>query len=622
MCGFVGVSSVFSLKERKWLGRGSELIAHRGPDHKGEWWSNDGRVGLAHQRLSILDLSAAGNQPMSDVSGELQLVFNGEIYNYLDLRKQLIDKGMKFRSETDTEVILAAYQMWGVGCIDKLSGMFAFGLYDSKEQLLFIARDRVGEKPLFYHYEDNIFRFASELKALLVDPQLKAKISFEELDCYLAYGYVPRHRCILQGFNKLPAAHAATYNLKSGIVNVWKYWNLPEFEIQRSNESLDEIALQDELEHLLEDSVRRQLVADVPVGVLLSGGVDSSLVTAMAARTSGQVKTFTVRMSGYAKLDEAKHARLIANHFKTEHIELEAQSSSIEFLPDLIRQFDEPMVDSSMIPTFLVSQLVRQHCKVVLGGDGGDELFGGYHHYSRLLALVRILKRVPPIFRGKISWLIEQILPVGFKGRNWLQALNWNFNTGVPILPPLFDKGTRRALMNHAPQWDTLAESILSQEIKTDKDVIQRATRHDFMHYLAEDILVKVDRTSMLNSLEIRSPFLDHRIIEFAFRKVPSSLKVASSGRKILLKQLARQVLPEQFDIKRKQGFSIPLNEWLKKGPFRDLFNDVLFDSSSVFDHQVIKQLLKGQALGCNNGERLFSLVIFNLWCKEYAVNL
>lgn len=394
MCGIVGIVSAKPIEGCSWLHQAREALVHRGPDDAGEWWAPDGRVGLAHRRLSILDLSPAGHQPMADESGELHIVFNGEIYNHRELRAELEGKGHRFRSRTDTEVILYAYREWGSECLPRLNGMFAFGLYDMRSGSLILARDRAGEKPLFYHLADGTLRFGSELKALLADPALPRSIDPEALDCYLATGYVPGERCILRGYRKLPPAYALLFDVRRGSARMWRYWQLP--DLLPDAQTTDEAAALEELEHLLEDAVRRQLVADVPVGVLLSGGVDSSLVTAMAVRSDARVKTFTIRFPGHGKLDETEHARLIARHFGTEHTELAAEPTTANLIPKLARQFDEPMVDSSMIPTFMVAQLVRQHCTVALGGDGGDELFGGYQHYSRLLWMQKHLGWLPP----------------------------------------------------------------------------------------------------------------------------------------------------------------------------------------------------------------------------------
>jgi asparagine synthase (glutamine-hydrolysing) len=618
MCGIVGIVSNTPQAQRAWLPIGRDAMTHRGPDDAGEWWSADGRVGLAQRRLAIIDLSPAGHQPMHDASGALSIVFNGEIYNFADLRDELIAKGHGFRSHSDTEVILAAYREWGTECLARFNGMFAFALFDARQQSVFLARDRAGEKPLFYHQAKGVLRFASELKALLADPALPCRIDPAALDFYLAMGYVPGDRCMLQGFNKLPPAHALLFDLQTGQAKIWRYWQLPELEAA-SSRPVDEAALLDELEALLEDAVRRQMVADVPVGVLLSGGVDSSLITAMAVRSSSQVQTFTIGFPGHGKLDETEHARLVARHFGTRHTELMAEPATADLLPRLARQFDEPMVDSSMIPTFLVSQLVRQHCTVALGGDGGDELFGGYGHYSRLQWMQKKLGSIPRPLRNGIALAAEKLLPVGVKGRNWLQGLGVDLDKGLPLIASCFDATTRGRLLAAQSGWHAQAENVLRSRVPVHPDLLQRATRMDFANYLAEDILVKVDRASMLNSLELRAPLLDYRLTEFAFGKVPSHLKATAQDKKILLKRLTARVLPPEFDRQRKQGFSIPLAEWLKGGAFRALFQEVLRDPGCSFDARTVDSLLRGQDKGRSNGERLFALVLFELWRREYG---
>lgn len=623
MCGLVGIVSISPLENRAWLTAGRDAIIHRGPDDAGVWWADDGRVGLAHRRLSILDLSPAGHQPMRDEPRGLTIVFNGEIYNFRELRAELEEqRGYDFRSSSDTEVLLAAYAVWGTDCLSRLNGMFAFALHDARRQTVFLARDRVGEKPLFYQLAQGTLHFASELKALMADSDLPRCIDTASLDCYLAMGYVPGERCILQGYNKLPPAHALEFDLQKGTTKVWRYWQLPDLIQDAASGQVDELDLLDELEALLEDSVRHQLVADVPVGVLLSGGVDSSLITAMAVRASSQVKTFTIGFPSQGALDETEHARLIARHFGTEHTELVAQPTTADLIPRLARQFDEPMADSSMIPTFLVSQLVRQHCTVALGGDGGDELFGGYGHYDHLLWMQKHLGKVPRPLREAVSAAAERLLPVGLKGRNWLQGLGADLQQGLPSNARYFDATTRKQLLSRHSGWNTAAETIFNSRIPAHPDLLQRATRMDFANYLAEDILVKVDRASMSNSLEVRAPLLDHRLIEFAFGKVPSYLKATPQDKKILLKRLTARVLPPNFDRQRKQGFSIPLAEWLKTGPFRDLFHDVLLDAGCLFDRRVVHGLLAGQDQGRSNSERLFALVLFEQWRREYAVPL
>jgi len=598
----------------------NQVQFHRGPDEGGQ--HTEPGVGLAHRRLSIIDLSS-GHQPLFNEDGSVVVVFNGEIYNFQELAKELAELGHIFRTHSDTEVILAAYREWGADCLSRLNGMFAFALYDGCQRQLFMARDRAGEKPLFYAFANGVLWFASELKALMANPAFPRRIDPEALDCYLAMGFVSGDRCILQGVKKLPPAHALVFNLEDGQSRLWRYWRVPELAASAAVGCVDEVALLDELDSLLEDAVRRQLVADVPVGVLLSGGVDSSLITAMAVRASPKVKTFTIRFPGHGQYDETEHARLIARHFGTEHVELDAAESTVDLLPMLARQFDEPMVDSSMIPTYLVCRLIREHCTVALGGDGGDELFGGYGHYNRLLWMQEKLGAVPRSLRLPVAKVAEALLPVGLKGRNWLQGLEVDLQAGLPLIASYFDRGTRRRLMAGQGTWALVAENIRERRIPQSVDLLQRATRMDFENYLTEDILVKVDRASMLSSLEVRAPLLDYRLIEFAFGKVPSRLKATANTRKVLLKKLAARILPPEFDLHRKQGFSIPLASWLQSGPWKAFFREVLLGSGDTpFNHKVVSQLLDGQANGRSNGERLFALVMFELWRREYQISI
>ncbi len=623
MCGIVGIASRNSCRDPRLLIRQRDTLRHRGPDDAGMWWSADGCIGLAHRRLAIIDLSPLGKQPMQDIGGRLCIVFNGEIYNFKDLRRDLERQGYHFRSQSDTEVILAAYQEWGTDCVQHLNGMFSFALHDREKRRLFLARDRAGEKPLFYFIRNGRMVFASELKALMVDPEFPRHIDYEALDCYLTFGYVPGERCILRGVNKLPPAHALVLDLDSGRSTVWRYWQLPRTEGESSGKAgINENELLEEFEYLFEDSIRRQMVADVPVGIMLSGGVDSSLVTAMASRTASKVKTFTIRFPGHEKYDETKHALLIARNFGTDHTELEAEASSVDLLPQLARQFDEPVVDSSMIPTYLVSRLIRNHCTVALGGDGGDELFGGYGHYNRLLWMQKWLGWIPPVIRSQTAAFAGRMLPPGMKGRKSLMGLGAAQQGGIMLLTSYFDTSLRSRLLER----DTLrritrtAENIYQSRIPDIPDLLQRSTRTDFENYLANDILVKVDRASMLNSLEVRAPLLDYRIIEFAFGKVPSTLKASVTGRKILPKKLASRVLPPEFDLHRKQGFCIPLAKWLQAGPWRDFFVEVLLGSrDTIFNRRFIAGLLQDQPISSLNSERLFALTFFELWRKEYG---
>ena len=445
MCGIVGLCSVERPVPRELVVRMRDALRHRGPDDEGAWWSADGRVALGHRRLSIIDLSPAGRQPMTDQTGELQIVFNGEIYNYQDVRRDLEARGHRFRTATDTEVILEAYREWDIDCLARLNGMFAFGLFDSRLGRLLVARDRAGEKPVFYRADGRSLAFASELKALFADPDCPRVLDLEALEYYLAFGYVPGSRCLVQGLQKLPQGHALTFDVRSGTLEVRAYWTLP---TALSEELVADEELVDEFDRLLADSVRLRMIADVPVGIMLSGGIDSSLVTAMAARVSSRrVKTFTISFPGHGAFDESPYARSVARHFDTEHVELAAEPATVDLLPELARQYDEPIADSSMVPTYLVSRLIRREATVALGGDGGDELFGGYPHHSWVQRQARMGGWIPRPARWAGRAAATRLMPVGTKGRNYLLGLTSEPPWNIVQFNVLFDADARRRLL-------------------------------------------------------------------------------------------------------------------------------------------------------------------------------
>jgi asparagine synthase (glutamine-hydrolysing) len=403
-------------------------------------------------------------------------------------------------------------------------------------------------------------------------------------------------------------------------LNVWRYWQLPE-PPQQSNTSPESLA--EELEALLEDSVRRQLVADVPVGILLSGGIDSSLVTAMAARVSSRpVKTFTISFPGHGTYDEGPYAKMVAEHFGTEHTELVAEPASVELLPELARQYDEPMADSSMVPTCLVSRLVRQHVTVALGGDGGDELFGGYPHYSWILQQERARRFFPGVLRQGLATMASRWLPPGLKGRNYLIGFAADLPHSIAHINMYFDSTTRRRLL--APlglndhRLDTVPEAYKAGLCVSGYTPLQQMTRVDFQTTLVDAYLVKVDRASMLASLEVRAPWLDYSLIEFAFGHLPDVFRATRKELKILPRYLARRLLPPELDLKRKQGFSLPLVAWFK-GKWGDYVASVLREADGhLFDQKVIQNLIAGQQRGFANTQRLFALTMFELWRREY----
>jgi len=614
MCGIAGAVGRQGVDSRL-IARMGETLFHRGPDDAGLWAAADGRTALAARRLAILDLSDAGRQPMASLDGQVVLVFNGEIYNHAELRAELSDKGHLFRGASDTEALLNAYLAWGVECLDRLDGMFAFAIWDARDGRLFLARDRAGEKPLFYRMRADGLAFASELKALLADPAAPRTLDLEALDHYLAYSYVPRGRCMLQGYSKLPQGHALTYRMGEAGPRLWRYWAPPP---PPSDAPAGREELIDRIESLLLDSVRRRLHADVPVGVLLSGGVDSSLITALAARASGRVRTFTLTFPDQRGHDESVHARLVAERFGCEHTEDEAEPASASLMPTLARQFDEPLGDSSLLAMFMLSRLVRRHVKVALGGDGGDELFGGYWHYS-FIHQQESIRRLMPGWLRRAAHAGAERLPLGLRGRNYLLGLSAEPGGNLAHINAYFDAGARRRLRMEDADYDgpELAKTLAGGAGTT----LQRATRADFATYLCDGILTKVDRASMLASLEVRAPFLDRRLVELAFGEAPDRLRATAGDRKILLKALARRLLPPSFDLGRKHGFAVPLRAWLREG-WRDYFSEVLSEAEpALFDRRMVQELLSPPR-GADNAHRAFALVMFELWRREYRIAL
>lgn len=623
MCGIVGVAAASGLVPQAKLEKMRDTFAHRGPDAEGLWYQPAEGVALGHRRLAIIDLSPDGRQPMEDAQQQMVIVFNGEIYNYRELRSELRGLGHHFRTATDTEVLLAAYREWGEAFLGRLVGMFALAIYDRRNGRLFLARDRAGEKPLFYFHHAGRLIFASEMKALLGSDLVPRVLDLQSLDQFLAYGYAIGQRTMVEGVRRLPAGCCMTYCPATDQLDQRRYWSLPALE---SSDSVDADEMTDRLEALLTESVRQQMVADVPVGVMLSGGVDSSLVTAIAARvSSSRIKTFTITFPGHGGFDESGHAREVSRYFDTEHIELEAPATSCDLLPRLAAQYDDPIGDSSMVCTYMVCEQIRQHATVALGGDGCDELFGGYLHHRWLAQLDRPRRLMPALLRRLGHAAFERACPQGVRGRNWALALLADADQACARFNSMFDAGGRRDLLS-----DGIAGSIdplVTLEAKTELAVdgtsaLQKATRTDFGSYLCDDILTKVDRASMLASLEVRAPWLDHRLIEFAFRNTPDDLRATSAERKILPRRLCERLLPPTLDTRRKQGFSLPLAKWFN-GPWGEMMQDVLGEADpALFRPSAIERLISGQKQGRSNVQRLFCLTVFELWRKEYGIQL
>jgi asparagine synthase (glutamine-hydrolysing) len=613
MCGLLGCVSIHSSTfiDRSDFSRLLDSIKNRGPDAQDIWSSSNGQVLLGHARLSILDLTEHAKQPMKSDCGRYIIVFNGEIYNFSFVRQKLINEhSCIFVSSGDTEVVLAAYKVWGEKCLSFFNGMFAFAIYDqgTNEVLpsLFFARDRSGEKPFYYSLEAGVFSFASELKAL----NHGGNVNLTALNFYLSLGYIPSDLCLFEGVKKLPPAHCGKFLISSGKVSIRRYWALP---INHPKDLVSGEELVEESGALIEDSVRLRLIADVPVGVLLSGGLDSSLVTAAAAHVSSRpIETFTVSIPG-SGLDESGYAKKVAHYFGTKHHELPLGETSLDLIDVLAPFIDEPIADSSMLPAWVVFGLARKDVKVVLGGDGGDELFGGYSDYLTAVQGQEVWGLVPQILLKTLSSLAQQF-PAGVFGRNKISSIRGGPFQQLIWGTPYFDGGLRRNILTK-DAINTLGRHLNSPEeyllslYDLGSDPIDSMTRTHFLSILPDDFLVKVDRASMASSIEARSPFLDHRLIEFAFGKVPSDWKVFNGESRRLERMLAKKWLPQDLDINRKQGFSIPINEWLR-AEGEDALMERMDGLPDVIRMDEVRKLVRGHIKGRSNGSRLFSLIM------------
>jgi len=617
MCGLVGKVSWSGTVSPERIALLRDRIAYRGPDDAGLWTDPDRRIVLGHRRLSIIDLSAAGHQPMLSSCGRYVIVFNGEIYNYLEVRAELVRLGVEFRGATDTEVILEAYRRWGADCLGRLNGMFALALWDKgsahEPPQLFIARDRVGKKPLYFAHSGHTLAFASELKAL----DHAGAIDLNALNFYLALGYIPGERCLKSGAQKLPPAHAGLFDPIAGKLRIWSYWAPPANRADPASRIED---LADEAQALLTDAVRLRMRADVPIGVLLSGGTDSSLITAAAAGMSAApVKTFTVSFPGTA-YDEADRAAGIAEHFGTQHCVLPVDRPSLDVLHDFAGDIDEPIGDSSFLPTYLVSRLTRQHVTVALGGDGGDELFAGYPHYA---SVPRDIARHLPRGALALASRLAAKLPAGIKGRNRLQSLRGGAAQSMVWASPYFDVDLRSRILS-AEAVSMLGASIDAPErwrldlLSRGRDAVDCMTRADFFSVLPDDYLVKVDRASMLASLEMRAPLLDYKLVEFAFGRLPSTFKAHGGETRRIERVLAGRMLPARHDAERKQGFSIPLDGWLRESRSA-IVGEVRADLPEAIDQAEVDRLLGGHCRGRANGSRLFSLIMLALANRNWT---
>jgi asparagine synthase (glutamine-hydrolysing) len=625
------------------LRRMTTAIAHRGPDDSGEQCDSGAGFAVGHRRLSIIDTSASGHQPMTSHSGRYVLAFNGEIYNFRELRERLNGEGVSFRGSSDTEVLLEAIERWGLGeAIRSAAGMFAFGVWDTKQRTLHLGRDRIGEKPLYYGWAGDTLLFGSELKALRQHPEWRGDIDRGALALYLRFSYVPAPYCIYTGFNKVRPGTILTFrgSTPRAEPELDEYWSARQVveEGLRNPWRMSENELIDACERRLSDTIREQMISDVPLGAFLSGGIDSSIVVALMQRLSSRpVKTFTIGF-GVAEYNEAEHARNVATHLGTEHTELYVTpEEALQVIPRLPTMYDEPFADSSQIPTYLVAQLARSRVTVALSGDGGDEVFGGYHRYVWAERLRRKFRLVPPSVRGVMARGIRTLSP-----RQW----NSIFARGRRVLPTSVsipgERMHKLANVMTATSAEQLYAQLVSQwpeptlvspgivepsTILTDTErwagfdeFAQRMMYMDLVSYLPDDIMVKVDRATMAVSLESRAPFLDHRVIEFAWR-VPQESKIRNGTTKWLLRQILYRHIPQSLVDRPKMGFGIPLEYWLR-GELREWAGD-LIDSDRLkrdgyFDAAVVGEKWQEHQSGSRNWQHLlWNILMFQAWLEN-----
>ena len=622
MCGIAGWVGAHG-GERSVLDAMLRALEHRGPDDTGRYL--DGEAALGMTRLSIIDL-VTGRQPMSSEDGTATLVFNGEIYNFRDLREELRARGRRFLTRSDTEVLLRAWQEWGDACVDRLRGMFAFALWDARRRCLLLARDRLGKKPLYYWRRDGLLVFASEPKALLRHPAVGRALDLTALEHYVAFGYTPAARSIFDDIAKLPPAHVAT--LARDVLTLHRYWALPAGT--PTPVAPDELRARVRAE--VRDAVRARLEADVPLGVFLSGGVDSSVIVAcMRELNVGRVATFSIGFGADASHDERPYARAVARRFETEHHEEVLEPKAAELVDSVLRALDEPFADSSAIPTLAVAETAARRLKVALSGIGGDETFAGYPRYLGV-RVSETWARVPRVLRAGAEALARRLFRESTASRNlgdWVRR--FADGAGRPM-PERYIGWTR---FFDAPALATLATPALARVFGGDVEAAHRAAwstrghgdavdgawRIDLTTYVPDDLLTMADRMSMARSLELRAPFCDHRLIEFSLT-IPPATKLAGGSLKAVLKAAFADVLPPEVVRRRKQGFMIPLGRWLRTD-LRHLLDDALAPervrARGLWRPEVVARLVSEHLSGVRmHGDRLWTLLVLELWMREY----
>ena len=618
MCGIVGFfyNDHNMVVDENMIQKMCRVIKHRGPDHTGIWCK--GHAGLGMTRLSIID-RAGGFQPIHNEDKSMWIVFNGEIYNFLKLKQELQAKGHFFYTSSDTEVILHLYEEFGDDCVHRLRGMFAFAIWDTKVQKLFVARDRLGIKPLHYFFDGNRLIFGSEIKSILQVPSVTQGVDYQSLVNYFFYGYTPDPDSMFKGIRKLPPGHILVW--QNGKLKVEQYWDVEyrvdvvepeEFYIERSLE-------------LMREAVRIRLMSEVPLGAFLSGGVDSSLVVAlMAQEMTTPVKTFSIGFEDQS-YDELQYARMVAKKYGTDHHEEIVRPDAGEVILDLVHQFDEPFADSSAIPTYYVSKMTKKWVTVSLSGDGGDEVFGGYSRYleSRVTQLSRL---IPGVIKSSLFKRLGDLMPYGFPGKNTLHYLSLSEDQQLILkyTGPVLHLRDKVFTSDFQEKVATINPSFCFQQYL---DVVRGKTRLakleylDTKTYLPGDILTKVDRTSMLVSLEARVPLLDHHLVEFA-ATIPDEYKVRNGQTKYLLKKIAERFLPPEVIYRPKQGFAVPLSGWILY-EWKDMTMELLLGDRArgrgIFQKQFLQKIIEEHLGGRrDHAGTIWTLMVLELWFREH----
>jgi asparagine synthase (glutamine-hydrolysing) len=621
MCGITGIA--YFNKEREIIPavvkNMADAIYHRGPDDEGYYIHQN--VGLGFRRLSIIDLNT-GHQPLANHDDSIYIVFNGEIYNYLEHREALKQKGYIFKTTTDTEVIVHLYEEYGVHCLQYLRGMFAFTIWDNNKQQLFCARDRFGIKPFYYYTDNEKFVFGSEIKAILKGGDIDKTLSYDALDSYLAFGYITSDLSIYKNIKKLQGGHYLLLSFKDKpSVEIKKYWEI-RFEPDYSK---TENQWKEEIETCLSETVKLHMISDVPLGAFLSGGIDSSSVVAMMAKNSNlPIKTFSIGFKEQ-KFNELEFAAEVAKKYGCEHHEQIVEPESISLLPKLVAAYDEPYGDSSAIPTYYVSKLARQYVTVALSGDGGDELFAGYNSYTRYKRIHSSPFNFNSSFLNKAIWgNIHKLIPQHGKGKDFSYFLSKNKQYLFAYMHVWSIEERKKLMLHHQPAVNYANASELYKE-----GILKNGSNNDFMTnmqyldmktYMVDDILTKVDRASMMNSLEVRVPLLDHKFAELSF-KIPWNLKLKGEAQKYVFKQSMAPFLPENILKHPKQGFGVPIGLWFKDN-LKTYVNDTFNSADCLLYNYLDKKYIREKVITNQTGKKDFSqkiwaLLFFNEWLKQ-----